>query len=279
MIGLSTSTYHADPKISRKQRAEADANIRGKIEQIRLDFPSTGYRTLLAYLKRNGIKIGETKLRRIIDEFDLNLRPKKKFVVTTDSNHEFEVYKNLLPEMTIDGINQVWVADITYVRILTGFVYLAVILDVYSRKVVGHAISKRIDGKLALNALEMALQRRKPAGGVIHHSDRGVQYLCKEYVDVLKVNKFHISCSRRGNPYDNAFAESFMKTLKYDEVYMWNYETYLDVIERIPYFIEEVYNKKRVHSGLNYDTPEEFEKRFEVEYEGENRVGRPTLTL
>ena len=279
MIAISQSTYHADPKLSRLARAERDVDVRGQIEQIRVEFPRTGYRTLLAYLKRNGVKIGETKLRRIISDFDLHLRPKKKFVTTTDSNHKFEVYKNLLPEMTVDGINQVWVADITYVRILTCFVYVAIILDVYSRKVVGHAISKRIDGNLAIDALNMALQRRRPPKGVIHHSDRGVQYLCNEYVKVLKANDFHISCSRKGNPYDNAFAESFMKTLKYDEVYMWGYETYLDVIERVPYFIEEVYNKKRVHSGLNYDTPEEFEKRIEVAYEGVNRVDRPTLTL
>ena len=156
-------------------------------------------------------------------------------------------------------LNQVWVADITYIRILTGFVYLAVILDVFSRRIVGWAISKSIDRRLVMGALEMAIELRKPPPGTIHHSDRGVQYACREYVDLLQQNGFTISMSRSGNPYDNAFAESFMKTLKRDEVYLWEYESFIDVAERIPYFIEDVYNRKRVHSGIGYLPPVEFE--------------------
>lgn len=273
------STYYHDPKISRAEREEMDADIRGKIEQIRVSMPRTGYRTLLHHLKRNGIEIGETKLRRILRKFDLHLKPKKRFVKTTDSKHDFAVYPNLLEELTVDNINQVWTADITYIRIENGFVFLAVIIDLYSRKVIGWQISKKIDRNLTLDALKMAIVRRNPPRGVIHHSDRGVQYLCGEYTSLLESSGFHISCSRKGNPYDNAWTESFMKTLKYEEIFMFEYRTYLDVIEKLPYFIEEVYNKKRLHSRLGYVPPEEFEKQIEVEYQNEKAGSRPKLKL
>ena len=264
------SSYYYDPKVSRAEREEQDADLRGKIEQIRVEHPRSGYRTLIPYLKRQGVNVGETRVRRVLSKFKLQIRPRKKFVRTTQSDHDCLVYPNLLPEMMVDGPNQVWTADITYIRINNGFVYLAVILDLYSRKAIGWQISKNIDGQLTLDALEMAIQRRDPKVGVIHHSDRGVQYLCEKYVSRLKEKDFHISCSRKGNPYDNAWTESFMKTLKDNEVYLWHYETYLDVIDRVPYFIEEVYNKKRVHSALGYVTPEEFE---------ENNVGQLSFTL
>jgi putative transposase len=274
-MNLAESTYYADPKVSRKERDEMDADIRGKVEQIRVEFPRTGYRMLLHHLKRQGVKIGERKLRRILSKFELQFRHKRKFVATTDSNHPHGIHPNLIEEMTIDDINQVWTVDLTYIRINTGFVYLAVVLDLYSRKVIGWAISKKIDGRLAVDALQMAIKRRNPPRGVIHHSDRGVQYLCEAYVDILKEFGFHQSCSRKGNPYDNAWTESFMKTLKYDEVYMREYETYLDVVENLPKFIEEVYNKIRLHSSLNYLPPEEFENKFKKEV----NVNRPTLNL
>lgn len=273
------STFYYDPKVSRSEREEWDADVRGKIEQIRVEFPRTGYRMLLGHLKRNGVEIGERKLRRILRKFDLGIKPKRRFVKTTDSNHNHLVYPNRLEELTIDGINQVWTADLTYIRIENGFVYLAVILDLYSRKVIGWQISKKIDRHLALDALKMAIARRSPPRGVIHHSDRGVQYLCDDYTSLLKENGFHISCSRKGNPYDNAWTESFMKTLKHEDVFMYNYKTYLDVIERLPYFIEELYNKKRLHSSLEYLPPEEFETKIEVEYQNENRGNRPKLKL
>lgn len=158
------------------------------------------------------------------------------------------------------GLNQVWVADITYIRIRTGFVFLAVILDVYSRRVIGWALSKRLDRTISLSALRMALRHRTPPPGVIHHSDRGEQYACEEYVEILKKTGFYISMSAKGNPYENAFAESFMKTLKHEEVHLWEYENFLDVVERVPFFIEEVYNRKRLHSGIGYVPPEEFEE-------------------
>jgi len=278
MMNLSTTTYYSDPKISRAEQEEKDADLRGEIELVRIEFPKAGYRPLMHYLKRKGIDIGETRLRRVIEKFELQIRPKKKYVVTTNSNHDCLIYPNHIKGMVIDGINQVWTADITYIRINNGFVYLAVILDLFSRKVIGYAISKRIDGQLATDALRMAILRRKPPRGVIHHSDRGVQYLCDDYVEVLDDNGFHKSCSAKGNPYDNAWTESFMKTLKYDEIYMRNYETYLDVIENVPHFIEEVYNKKRLHSSLGYVPPEEFEELNKMDYKEEGK-DRPRFTL
>ena len=278
---LSASTYHRKPKVSRANQEEQEADLRAKIEEIRVELPRSGYRNLLGHLKRSGVPIGERRLRKIVSKFKLQIRPLKKFVHTTNSNHKFKVPPNLLHERTIDGVNQVWAADLTYIRIKNGFVYLAVILDLYSRKVIGWQISKKIDGQLALDALDMAIARRGPARGVIHHSDRGVQYLCDAYRARLEEHGFHVSCSAKGNPYDNAWVESFMKTLKYDEVHLWDYQTYLDVIERVPYFIEEVYNKKRLHSALGYLPPEEFEKKIEVEYDKSdvNNAGRPSLKL
>jgi putative transposase len=266
MMNLSTAAYYADPKISRAEQEEKDADLRDAIERVRVEFPRAGYRPLQHYLGRNGIKVGETRLRRVLEKFELQIRPMRKYVATTNSAHDCLVYPNHIKGMVIDGINQVWTADITYIRINNGFVYLAVILDLFSRKVIGYSISKRIDGQLAVDALKMAILRRKPPRGVIHHSDRGVQYLCDDYVKVLDEHGFHASCSAKGNPYDNAWTESFMKTLKYDEVYMRHYETYLDVIANVSHFIEEVYNKKRLHSSLGYLPPEEFEELNRMNY-------------
>lgn len=257
---LSPASYYYKPKISRAEKEQADADIRGKIENVRLEFRQAGYRMLLHNLKKRGVTIGERRLRRIIRENELQIKPSKKFVATTDSKHDFLVYPNLLPEMRIDNINQVWTGDITYIRINNGFVYLAAVLELYSRKIIGWSISKKIDRHLTLSALEMAIKRSKPGRGVIHHTDRGVQYLCNDYSEMLLKNGFKISCSRKGNPYDNSWTESLMKTLKYEEIYLGEYETYLDVIEKLPYFIEEVYNKKRLHSSLGYMSPEEFEE-------------------
>jgi putative transposase len=279
MMELSQSSLYYDPKITRAEKEEQDADLRHAIELIRVEQPRLGYRQLLPHLKCKGLKVGERKLRRVLKKFELQIRPRKRFFQTTQSDHGHPVYPNHIAGMTLDDINQVWASDITYIRITNGFVFLAVILDLYSRKVIGWQISKRIDGQLVLDALEMALQRRQPPKQVIHHSDRGVQYLCEKYVEKLKAHDFIISCSAKGNPYDNAFVESFMKTLKENEVYMWEYETFLDVCERVPHFIEEVYNRKRLHSSLEYQSPEEFEKMIEMEYSDKTQVGRPTLEI
>jgi putative transposase len=276
-MGLSTSAYYYKPKRDPVERAKRDADILDKIDAIHAEFPRCGYRPMKHYLNRQGFIVSGRKLRVIMKQHGLQALIKRAFVKTTDSNHKFKVYPNLLPGLCVDGINQVWVADITYIRIKTGFVYLAVMLDVYSRRIVGWALSHRIDGELTLAALKDAITKRKPPRGVFHHSDRGVQYAYSEYVKVLKENGFHISMSAKGNPYDNAYAESLMKTLKYDEVYLWNYESWNDVIERLPNFIEEVYNKKRLHSGIGYLPPEEFEKLLDGK--SNNDAGKPILTL
>lgn len=261
MIGLSASTFYYQPKVSREERERQDADLRDHVERVQMEHPRSGYRTVREYLRRAGIVVGERKIRRIMKKYDLHARVKRAFVRTTDSNHSHRVYPNLLPGRTVMGLNEVWTADLTYIRIANGFVYLAIILDLYSRRVIGWNLSKQIDGELALGALRMAIEQRKPAPGCIHHSDRGVQYLCEKYIALLKAHGFWISNSAKGNPYDNAWTESFMKTLKQDEVYLANYETYLDVIENLPRFIEEVYNEKRVHSGIEYLTPSELEER------------------
>ena len=166
MIKISLSSYHYDPKITRKEKESMDADIQGKVEQIRVTFPRAGYRPLIRHLRRNGVDVGERRLRRILKESGLLVRPLKKFVRTTDSSHGFKTWPNLLPEMTINGENQVWASDITYIRIDNGFIYLAVIIDLFSRKVIGWAISKKIDRNLTLDALKMAVKRRRPPRGV-----------------------------------------------------------------------------------------------------------------
>jgi transposase InsO family protein len=265
MIGLATSTYYHKPKRSREARERADADLRDAIEEVQSEFPRAGYRTVQEYLRRGGTRVGERRLRRVMREYSLHAEIRRAFVVTTDSKHSCRVYPNLLPGKRLDGINQAWAADLSYIRIVNGFVYLAVILDLFSRKVVGWAISRHIDAELALAALRHALASRRPPRGRIHHSDRGVQYLCEDYVALLNEHGFAISNSAKGNPYHNAFVESFIKTIKQEEVYLANYETYLDVLEYLPAFIEQVYNEKRVHSGIGYMTPSELEKGIKID--------------
>jgi transposase InsO family protein len=257
---ISTSTYYYPPKKNRAVRDFNDAQLRDEIEAIQTDFPYAGYRTVQTYLfRRKGRLYNGKKIRRIMGKYGLQVKIRRAFVRTTDSEHGLPVYPNLIRGMTITGINQVWVSDITYVRIATGFVYVAIILDVFSRRIIGWAISKSLNRTFTLEALRMAVMLRNPPPGAIHHSDKGVQYACYDYIEILNQHSFRISMSRSGNPYDNAFAESFMKTLKKEEVYLWEYESFIDVAECIPYFIEEVYNRKRVHSGIGYLPPVEFE--------------------
>jgi putative transposase len=278
-MNISTSTYYYKPRKDRAVRDFKDAQLRDEIEEIQTKFPRAGYRTIQVYLyRRHGRWHNGKKIRRIMGKYGLQVRIRRAFVRTTDSTHGLPVYRNLIAGMTVTGTNQLWASDITYVRIGTGFVYVAVVLDVFSRRIVGWAISKTLNHRCALAALRMAIENRNPPEGIIHHSDQGVQYACQEYIDLLNQHHFCISMSRSGNPYDNAFAESFMKTLKEEEVYLWEYVTFIDVVERIPFFIEQVYNRERVHSKLGYLPPVEFEAILADE-DRRKELGQLTLKI
>jgi putative transposase len=255
---LPRSTYYYKPKENKPD----DSFLLKRIEELVEEFHRYGYRRITAQLHREGIPVNHKKVLRLMRERGLLCKTRRRWVRTTDSTHGYRIYPNLLPQGPVNAPNRVWIADLTYIRIFIGFVYLAVILDLFSRKAIGYGLSRNIDTQLSLKALHMALQRRNPPPGVIHHSDQGVQYAADDYVDTLNSHGFQISMARKGNPYDNAVAESFLKTLKTEEVYLWEYQTLADVEKRVPYFIEQVYNRKRLHSSLNYRPPDEYERMF-----------------
>ena len=243
------------------QPVAEEMEVRSTIQQIVLEHRRRyGYRRVTAELHRRGMLVNHKRVSRLMRKDNLLAVQPRAFVVTTDSKHEFEVYLNLASRMKLTGINQLWVADITYIRLKTEFVYLAVILDGFSRKVVGWALERTIATRLPKAALEHAIVQRQPPPGLVHHSDRGVQYASDEYVQVLLEHQMIPSMSRPANPYDNASCESFMKTLKREEIYANDYRDLDHLRANIEAFIDQYYNRCRLHSALGYKTPEEFEQ-------------------
>jgi len=259
MMGMSRATYYYRPK-DKKDKKKRDRDLCKKIKAICYRYPFYGYRRVTAALRRKGVVVNHKKVLKLMKRMDIQVKKKKRYTRTTNSSHNLKVYPNLIKDLAIEKIDQVWCSDITYIGLASGFVYLAAIIDVFSRKVVGYAISRTLAAEIALEALKMALATRNTSD-LIHHSDKGIQYCCNDYINLLKEHGIKISMSAKGVPVENAFAESFMGSLKVEEIYMWDYETYADVVERIPYFIEEVYNRKRLHSSLGYMPPEEFENK------------------
>jgi putative transposase len=240
---------------------EEEMLVRSMIQQIVVEHRRRyGYRRVVLELDKRGLVVNHKRVLRLMREDNLLALQSKRFVVTTESNHSLEIAVNLARRMKLTAVNQLWVADITYIQVWREFVFLAVVLDAYSRKVVGWELSRSLGSGLALKALEKAIAERQPAPGLVHHSDRGVQYASLDYVALLEKHQMVASMSRPGNPYDNARCERFMRTLKQEEIYASAYRDLEHLRNNLEEFIERYYNQKRLHSALGYRTPEEFER-------------------
>jgi putative transposase len=247
--------------LQEREPVAEDMEVRSTIQTIFAEHKRRyGYRRVSAELRRRGMPVNHKRVARLMREDNLLAVQPKSFVITTDSDHELEVCLNLASRMKLTGVNQLWIADITYIRLHREFVYLAVILDAFSRKVVGWELARTLTARLPIAALEKAIADRQPPTGVVHHSDRGIQYACGEYVDILRKHSMIPSMSRPANPYDNASCESFMKTLKREEIYAGEYRDLGHLRENVAVFIDIYYNRVRLHSALGYRPPEEFEQ-------------------
>lgn len=258
-LGVKRSSYYG--WMNRESYPESDKDLRASIHHIALEFPGYGYRRIKVALQRQGKLANHKRVLRLMREEHIACKRKSFKPKTTNSSHDNALYPNLAHDVTVTGLNQLWVADITYILLAAGWAYLAAIIDRFSRKCVGWALSRRIDTQLCEEALEMAISKRKALGfdGLIHHSDRGVQYASYAYVKRLQSQGMRISMTQTGNPRENAFAESFFKTLKVEEVYLREYRSFEDAYLNIKQFIEDVYNKKRLHSSIGYRPPDELE--------------------
>jgi putative transposase len=257
MTGLSRAGFYRW-RLPR-QATPVEMELRDQMQKVALESAAYGYRRITHELQRRGFEVNHKRILRMMREDNLLCVRRRAFLVTTDSRHHLRIYPNLAREIKATAINQLWIADLTYIRLRTEFVYLAVVLDAFSRRVIGWALGRTLQAELAVAALRMALIERQPSPGLVHHSDRGVQYASHDYTEMLQQHHATISMSRKGNPYDNAACESFMKTLKYEEVYRNEYRDFHDARFSIGEFLERVYNQKRLHSALGYVPPAEFE--------------------
>jgi len=262
--GVSRAGYYRF--LLRPRRPEADMELRSQIQRIALRWPAYGYRRVQAELQRQGWAVNHKRVLRLMRADNLLCLRRRKFILTTDSKHGLRIYPNLAQDMVLTSINQLWVADITYIRLAMEFVYLAVLLD--ARSCIGWALGRSLEAALVLEALRKGLRRRCPQPGLVHHSDRGVQYASRDYIQVLEQHGIRISMSRRGNVYDNATAESFIKTLKYEEVYRTEYRNLEEAKASMKVFLEKIYNQKRLHSALGYRPPREFEQSLALSSRG-----------
>lgn len=263
LSSVSKSAYYSFKRKKEKEKNAKDSFLLDEIKKAVEEFPGYGYRRVTRLLKRKGILVNHKKVLRLMREENLTKKRKRKKVITTLSSDSFFFYPNLAKGLIPERPNELWVADITYIRLKEGFAYLATIVDVFSRKVVGWSLKENLTDELTLGALRMALFKREIKKELIHHSDRGAQYVSKGYTFLLKSCGISISMSAKANPYENAFAESFIATLKKEEVNLSEYKNMSEAITEIGYFIEEVYNRKRLHSSLGYLSPVEFEEEFE----------------
>lgn len=260
LAGVSRAGYYRS--LAEQHPAEEETEVRHAIQQIAVTHRRRyGYRRIAAELRRRGLQVNHKRVVRLMREDNLLAIRSRRYVITTDSRHDLEVYVNLAARMKLSGIDQLWVADLTYIRLRHEFVYLAAVLDAWSRRVVGWALGRTLAAVLPITALELAIAERKPAPGLVHHSDRGIQYACHDYVTLLEEHRMTPSMSRPANPYDNAACESFMKTLKTEEIYCTEYETLEQLDRNLQVFLDTYYNRQRLHSALGYLTPAEFEEQ------------------